>query len=35
MPGWLNVVKCPSLDFGSGHDLADGHEIEPCVGLYI
>ena len=25
-------VKCPALDFGSGHDPTVG-EIEPCIGL--
>ena len=26
-------VKCPILDFGSGHDLTV-HELEPPVGLW-
>ena len=26
------LVKCPMLDLGSGHDLMV-HEFEPCVGL--
>ena len=30
-PGWL-LVKCPTLDFSSGHDLMV-HEMELCVGL--
>ena len=25
-------VKCPTLDFGSGHDLMV-HEMEPCIRL--
>ena len=30
---WVaQLVKCPTLDFGSGHDLRV-HEIEPCIGL--
>ena len=27
------LVKCPTLDFGSGRDLM-AHEFEPHVGLY-
>ena len=30
---WVSQsVKCLTLDFGSGHDLAVG-EFKPCVGL--
>ena len=29
---WVaQLVKCPTCDFGSGHDLMDC-ETEPCVG---
>ena len=29
----VHLVKCPPLDFSSGHDVMV-HELEPCVGLY-
>ena len=29
----VQSAKCPTLDFGSAHDLTV-HEFEPCVGLY-
>ena len=32
--GWVaQLVKCPSLDFGSGHDLTV-HGIKLCIRLY-
>ena len=33
-PGWLKSVERPTLDTGSGHDLAV-REIEPHVGLCL
>ena len=32
MPGWAQSIKCPTLDFGSGHALIV-HEFEPHFRL--
>lgn len=32
-PWMTQLVECPALGFGSSHDLSQGSEIEPHVGL--